>query len=69
MIPFLFGSGPTVVVTSIVLSLAAMFAVGVGVSLLTGRGAIFSGLRQVAIGAAAAGVTFFVGRLIGVTVS
>ena len=45
-----------------------MFAVGVGVSLLTGRGAIFSGLRQVAIGAAAAGVTFLVGRLIGVTV-
>ncbi len=69
VIPFLFGSGPTVVVTSIVLSLAAMFAVGVGVSLLTGRGAIFSGLRQVAIGAAAAGVTFLVGRLIGVTVS
>jgi VIT1/CCC1 family predicted Fe2+/Mn2+ transporter len=57
------------VVTSIVLSLAAMFAVGVGVSLLTGRGAIFSGLRQVAIGGAAAGVTFLVGRLIGVTVS
>jgi VIT1/CCC1 family predicted Fe2+/Mn2+ transporter len=69
VIPFLFGSGPTVVVTSIVLSLAAMFAVGVGVSLLTGRGAIFSGLRQVAIGGAAAGVTFLVGRLIGVTVS
>jgi vacuolar iron transporter family protein len=69
VIPFLFGSGPTVVVTSIVLSLAAMFAVGVGVSLLTGRGAILSGLRQVAIGAAAAGVTFLVGRLIGVTVS
>jgi VIT1/CCC1 family predicted Fe2+/Mn2+ transporter len=69
VIPFLFGGGPTVVVTSIVLSLAAMFAVGVGVSLLTGRGAIFSGLRQVAIGAAAAGVTFLVGRLIGVTVS
>ena len=69
VIPFLFGSGPTVVVASIVLSLAAMFAVGVGVSLLTGRGAIFSGVRQVAIGAAAAGVTFLVGRLIGVTVS
>jgi vacuolar iron transporter family protein len=68
VIPFLFGSGPTVVITSVVLSLAAMFAVGVGVSLLTGRGAIFSGLRQVAIGAAAAGVTFLVGRLIGVTV-
>jgi VIT1/CCC1 family predicted Fe2+/Mn2+ transporter len=57
------------VIVSIVLSLSAMFAVGVGVSLMTGRGAIFSGLRQVVIGAAAAGVTFLVGRLIGVSVS
>ena len=56
-------------VVSLALSLSAMFAVGVGVSLLTGRGAIFSGLRQVAIGAAAAIVTFLVGRLIGVTVA
>ncbi len=69
VIPFLFGTGQAIVVLSIVLSLAAMFAVGVGVSLLTGRGAIFSGLRQVAIGGTAAAVTFFVGRLIGVSVS
>jgi len=69
VIPFLFGTGQTIIAVSIVLSLAAMFAVGVGVSLLTGRSAVFSGLRQVAIGATAAGVTFLVGRLIGVTVS
>ncbi len=69
VVPFLFGGGPTAVVVSIVLSLSAMFAVGVGVSLLTGRSAIFSGFRQVAIGAAAAAVTFAVGRLIGVSVS
>ena len=69
VIPFLFGAGTTAVVVSLALSLSAMFAVGVGVSLLTGRGAIFSGLRQVAIGAAAAIVTFLVGRLIGVTVA
>jgi vacuolar iron transporter family protein len=68
VIPFLFGTGQTIVAVSIVLSLAAMFGVGVGVSLLTGRSAIFSGLRQVAIGAAAAAVTSLVGRLIGVTV-
>jgi len=69
VLPFLFGGGTTVIVASLVLSFAAMFAVGVGVSLLTGRGAIFSGVRQVVIGAAAAGVTFAVGRLIGVSVS
>ncbi len=69
VLPFVLIPGPAAIAVSLVLSLIAMFAVGVGVSLLTGRGAIFSGLRQVAIGAAAAGVTFLVGRLIGVTVS
>ena len=51
------------------LSLAALFLVGAGVSLLTGRGVLFSGLRQLGIGAAAAAVTFAVGRLIGVGVA
>ena len=50
------------------LSLAALFAVGAGVSLLTGRGVLFSGARQVAIGTAAAIVTFAVGTAIGVSV-
>ena len=53
---------------SIALSLVALFPVGAGVSLLTGRGFLFSGARQVAIGAAAALVTFAVGSLIGVAV-
>jgi VIT1/CCC1 family predicted Fe2+/Mn2+ transporter len=43
--------------------------VGAGVSLLTGRGVLFSGLRQVGIGAAAAIVTFVVGSIIGVSVA
>jgi VIT1/CCC1 family predicted Fe2+/Mn2+ transporter len=54
---------------SLVLSLVALFVVGAGVSLLTGRGALFSGLRQVAIGCLAASVTYAVGRLIGVGVA
>ena len=69
VVPFLFGGGLAVVAVSIALSLAAMFGVGVGVSLLTGRSALFSGFRQVVIGAAAAAVTFLVGRLIGVNVT
>ena len=68
VIPFLFGGGDTIALISIGLSLVAMFAVGVGVSLLTGRSALFSGLRQVLIGSLAAGITFLVGRLIGVGV-
>ena len=50
------------------LSIAALFAVGAGVSLLTGRSLLFSGARQVLIGAAAAIVTYLVGHAIGVAV-
>jgi VIT1/CCC1 family predicted Fe2+/Mn2+ transporter len=44
-----------------------MFAIGAGTSLFTGRGVLFSGARQIGIGLAAAGVTFGLGRLIGVS--
>ena len=69
VVPYLFGSGSAAFAASIVLSLAALFLVGAGVSLLTGRGLLFSGFRQVGIGAAAAGVTFAVGTAIGVGVA
>lgn len=68
VIPFLFLGGTTAVVVSFVASLVGLFILGALVSLLTGRNLVFSGLRQVAIGATAAIVTFCVGRLIGVNV-
>jgi VIT1/CCC1 family predicted Fe2+/Mn2+ transporter len=64
--PFLVARGLNAVVAALLLAFVALFAVGAGVSLLTGRGTLFSGARQVAIGAGAAGVTYFVGTLIGV---
>jgi VIT1/CCC1 family predicted Fe2+/Mn2+ transporter len=68
VIPYLISTGSTSFVAAIALSLAALFAVGAGVSLLTGRGLLFSGVRQVLIGAAAAIVTYVVGLAIGVAV-
>jgi VIT1/CCC1 family predicted Fe2+/Mn2+ transporter/rubrerythrin len=68
VLPYLLGGGTVAFVAAIALSLIALFAVGGGVSLLTGRGVLFSGARQVAIGAAAAIVTFVVGTAIGVSV-
>jgi VIT1/CCC1 family predicted Fe2+/Mn2+ transporter len=68
VIPFLFGGGTAITLTSLALSLAALFMVGAGVSLLTGRGMLFSGLRQMGIGLGAALVTYLIGSLIGVTV-
>ena len=69
VLPYLVASGGPAFVTSLALSLVAMFVVGIGISLLTGRSALFSGARQVFIGAMAAAVTFLVGRLIGVAVA
>ncbi len=69
VIPYLFLSGSAAFALSLGASLVAMFLVGVAVSLLTGRNPLFSGLRQVMLGGAAAGVTFLVGKVIGVSVS
>lgn len=69
VLPYAFASGPGSFVAALAFSLAALFAVGSGVSLLTGRGFLFSGFRQVVIGAVAAAVTFAVGSLVGVAVT
>jgi VIT1/CCC1 family predicted Fe2+/Mn2+ transporter len=68
VLPYLFGGGSVAFTVSIALSMVALFAVGAGVSLLTGRSLLFSGARQVGIGAAAAAVTYAVGLAIGVAV-
>jgi VIT1/CCC1 family predicted Fe2+/Mn2+ transporter/rubrerythrin len=69
VIPYLFGGGSVVFGLALGLSLVALFAVGAGVSLLTGRGVMYSGLRQVGIGAGAAAVTYVVGTLLGVSLA
>ena len=68
VLPYLVGSGFGALVAAAIASLVALFVVGAGVSLLTGRSLLFSGARQVGIGAAAAIVTYLVGRAIGVSV-
>jgi VIT1/CCC1 family predicted Fe2+/Mn2+ transporter len=67
VVPYLFGGGTTALLVSLGLSLGALFAVGAAVSLLTGRGLVFSGVRQLGIGLAAALVTYLIGSLIGIT--
>jgi VIT1/CCC1 family predicted Fe2+/Mn2+ transporter len=66
VIPFLFGSGWLQFGLALGLSGVALFVVGAAVSLFTGKNAWFAGGRQLAIGAAAAAVTYTIGRLIGV---
>jgi VIT1/CCC1 family predicted Fe2+/Mn2+ transporter len=42
--------------------------IGAGTSLFTGRSVVFSGVRQLLIGFAAAGITYGIGRLVGVSI-
>ncbi len=67
LIPFLFASGTAAVITAAVLSLVALFAIGAGMSFLTGRPIAVSGARMMLIGGAAALITYSVGRLLNVT--
>lgn len=68
LLPFILLTGLTALAVSIALTAVALFSVGAAVSLLTGKSAIYTGLRQLAIGAAAAAITYAVGSLIGVNV-
>jgi VIT1/CCC1 family predicted Fe2+/Mn2+ transporter len=69
LIPFLITSGTPAFVAGLGLSFVALFAVGAAVSLVTGRGLLFSGARQVLIGAAAATTTYVVGTIFGATIA
>jgi len=69
LLPFLLlGSGGLPFAVSIGASVAALFGIGLAVSRLTHRSALLSGLRQAAMGGAAAAVTFAVGSLLGTAV-
>lgn len=66
--PFFFLQGASAVIAALALSGLAMAGIGAATSLFTGRGVVFSAARQLAIGYLAAGVTYGVGRLVGVAV-
>jgi vacuolar iron transporter family protein len=66
--PYFALAGDAALLASLAASGLALFLIGAGTSLFTGRGLWFSGLRQLGIGLAAAGLTYGIGRLIGVAV-
>jgi VIT1/CCC1 family predicted Fe2+/Mn2+ transporter len=69
VLPYLFVAGALALPLSALLSALALFGVGAGVSLLTGRGLLFSGGRMLLIGTAAATLTYVVGSLLGVAIT
>ena len=67
--PFLLVGQRLAILGSAALSGVALLAIGAGTSLFTGRGVVFSALRQLLVGLAAAAVTYGVGSLVGVTLA
>jgi VIT1/CCC1 family predicted Fe2+/Mn2+ transporter len=63
LLPYLLGA--TTLWPALVVSTIALFAVGVLVSRVTVRTWFFSGCRQLGLGAAAAGITYLIGSLVG----
>jgi VIT1/CCC1 family predicted Fe2+/Mn2+ transporter len=67
VLPYFFVAGTTALVASIVLSVIGLFVIGAAITVITGRSALRSGLRQVLFGVAAAAITFGIGRIFGAT--
>jgi VIT1/CCC1 family predicted Fe2+/Mn2+ transporter len=69
LVPFLGGlSGTHAIVTAVTITLVSLFAVGLGLSLFTGRDALRSALRMVLIGGGAGAVSYLVGHAVGVAI-
>ena len=68
VLPFVFLDGAQAVAVSLGASVLGLFGIGAAITLMTNRGVLRSGLRQVAFGMAAAAVTYGVGTLFGVAV-
>jgi VIT1/CCC1 family predicted Fe2+/Mn2+ transporter len=66
LLPYLLGAGT--IVPALVISLLALFGCGALVSRVTTRSWWYSGLRQLILGAAAAGVTFLIGAGVGTAI-
>jgi VIT1/CCC1 family predicted Fe2+/Mn2+ transporter len=67
--PYFFWAGTTAIYLSLAISAIGLFLIGMAITLMTGRGVLFSGTRQVLVGMAAAALTYGIGKLIGVSLA
>jgi VIT1/CCC1 family predicted Fe2+/Mn2+ transporter len=68
VLPFFMLTSATAAYVSLAASALALALIGMATSLFTGRTALFSATRQVAIGAISAGVTYGIGTLAGIVI-
>lgn len=69
VVPFFFTEGRLAVLLAAGFSAVGLFVIGAAITLFTGRSVLFSGMRQLVFGLAAATLTFGLGRLLGVGLS
>src|SRR6267142_2637555 len=69
ILPFLVWRGTLAVASSAAVSALALFGLGAAITVFTGASAWRAGGRQLLLGLAAAGLTFAVGKLIGVAIA
>lgn len=69
MFPYFFWSGTSAIILSLGVSAIGLFIIGAAITLMTGRGVLFSGMRQVLVGIAAAALTYSIGKLIGISIA
>ncbi|MDD4920991.1 MAG: VIT1/CCC1 transporter family protein [Bacteroidales bacterium] len=65
VLPFFFTTGIPAILFSTLTSTLGLFVIGAAITLFTGKNMIWSGLRQVVFGLAAAALTFGIGHFIG----
>jgi VIT1/CCC1 family predicted Fe2+/Mn2+ transporter len=69
ILPFVVARGSIAVASSVVISAVGLFVIGAAITLFTGAPVWRSGGRQLLLGLAAAGLTFGLGKLIGLAIS
>lgn len=69
VLPFFFLRGQAAIMVSLGLCCACLLLIGAGITLLTGRSVLLSASRQLAFGLGAAGITYGIGRLVGVGIA
>jgi VIT1/CCC1 family predicted Fe2+/Mn2+ transporter len=67
--PYMISFNSQPLMTSIGLTTAALFGVGALLSLFTGRQAFYGGLRMLLIGGLAGAATYFIGRVLGISLT
>ncbi len=69
LFPFFILEGNNAIYLSVGASIIGLFGIGAAITLFTGKGVFYSGMRQVFFGLAAAAITFGIGTLIGVSLA